>query len=153
MPEPDALPRAWSFRVPLPVWTVNASRNHHYHREAALVKEYRGTTAMLVKTARIPRLDRVAFEATPFGPKISQDVGACYPAVKAAIDGFVDEKHKGQVVVSRVLPDDTPDHVCRITMHQPRKGPHGLHLLVIDLADLAPDHGCYQALLPIGAGT
>lgn len=144
-------PRAWSLLVPLPVWTVNAQRQMHHHSLAKLVREYRGTTAMLVRSARIPRLDRVAFEATPFGPQIRQDVGACYPAVKAAIDGFVDDKRDGRVIVARVLPDDTPDHVCRITMLPPRRGPHGLHLLIVDLADLPPDFGSYQAALALEA--
>jgi glycine/serine hydroxymethyltransferase len=92
----------------------------------------------LIRQAAIPRLDRIAVEATPFGPKIRQDVGACFPSAKAAIDGLV---HAG------VLPDDTPDHVCSLTFHQPRRGPHGLHLLIVDLADLPPEHGTYQAKL------
>lgn len=41
-----------------------------------------------------------------------QDTGACYGAVKAAIDGLVD---------SRVLPGDGPAHVLSITMNAPRK--------------------------------
>lgn len=135
-------PRAYSFTVPLPVWTVNAERGMHYRTHGALTREYRRAAALLARQARIPRLDRVAVEATPFGPKIRQDVAACVGALKAAVDGLVD---------AQILPDDTPDHVCRVTFHQPRRGPHGLHLLVIDLADLPPDHGSYQAALPTGA--
>lgn len=146
----EPLPRAWSLLIPIRPWTVNESRNHHHHTEAGLVRNYRGTAARLARAARIPRLDRIAIEATPFGPAIRQDVGACYPAVKAAVDGLIDEKHHGQVF-PRVIPDDTPDHVCTITMHQPRRGPHGLHLLIVDLADLPPDHGTYQARLGIDA--
>lgn len=145
----EPLPRAWSLTIPLPVWTVNSQRQLHHHALAKLVREYRGTTAMLIRSMRIPRLDRVAIEATPFGPQIRQDVGACYPAVKAAIDGLTDDRVNGLIAVERVLPDDTPDHVCTITMHQPRRGPHGLYLLIVDLADLPPDHGTYQAKLGI----
>lgn len=136
------LPGAYTLMVPLPVWTINQSRNNHHHREAALVREYRGTTRMLARAARIPHLDRIAVEATPFGLQIRQDVGAAYPACKAGIDGLVD---------AGVLDNDTPAHVCQITMHVPRRGPAGLHMLIVDLADLAPDFGTYAAKLALDA--
>jgi hypothetical protein len=40
----------------------------------------------------------------------TQDVGACYPAAKAAIDGLVD---------AGVIPDDGPQYVTRLTFDPP----------------------------------
>lgn len=135
-------PRAWSITIPLPVSTVNAERSMHHHQHRTLTREYRRAAWAVILQARIPKLDRIAIEATPFGPRIRQDVAACLPSAKAAIDALVD---------AHVLADDTPDHVCRVTFHQPRRGPHGLHLLIVDLADEAPDFGTYQAALAIDA--
>lgn len=136
------LPRAWTLTIPLPTFTVNGTRQLHHHALAKLVREYRGTTKMLARAARIPHLDRIAIEATPFGLQIRQDTGACTPATKAAIDGLRD---------ARIIDDDTPAIVCTITHHAPRRGPAGLHLLIVDLADLAPDHGTYAAKLALDA--
>lgn len=146
-------PRAFTLTIPLPTFTVNQTRQMHHHTLARLVREYRQATMLLARSAGIPRLDRVAIEATPRGPLIRQDVGAAYPALKAAIDGLLDLKEKGVVVRVGILPDDTPEHVCRITMHQPRRGEQGLHLLIIDLADESPAWGCYSAPLPLGTTT
>lgn len=133
-------PRAWTLLVPLPVWTVNQSRNNHHYREAALVREYRGTTKMLARAARIPHLDRCSLEFTPFGPSIRQDTAACAPAAKALLDGLVD---------AGVLDDDSPRFVPQITFHAPRKGPHGLYVLVVDLMDVAPNWGSWEAKLAL----
>lgn len=133
-------PRAFTLTIPLPTSTVNAERagDKWAHRRAT--QQYREAAYLYARQARLPRLDRIAVEATPFGPRIRQDVGACLPSVKAAIDGLVD---------AHVVPDDTPVHVCRLTFHAPRRGDHGLHLLVIDLADLPPDHGTFAAKLAL----
>ena len=48
-----------------------------------------------------------------------QDVAACVPAVKAAIDGLVDAK---------VLIDDAPQHLKAIVFKQPEKGTPALKL-------------------------
>lgn len=128
--------------MPLPVWTVNGQRQMHHHSLAKLVREYRGTTRMLARSCKIPHLDRIALELTPLGPQIRQDVAACAPAAKALLDGLVD---------AGVLDDDNPRYVPRITFLAPMKGPHGLHALIVDLADLAPDHGTYQAALALEA--
>lgn len=135
-------PRAWTLLVPLPVWTVNQSRNHHHHREAALVKEYRSTTRMLARAARIPHLDRIAVEFTPHGPAIRQDTAACAPAAKACLDGLVD---------AGVLDDDRPEFVPTVNFHAPRRGPHGLFVLIVDLADVMPAWGTWEARLALDA--
>ena len=50
------------------------------------------------------------------------DVAACYPAVKAAIDGTVD---------SGLLIDDTPEHVRRVVFERPEfHSKNGLRLSV-----------------------
>src|SRR5205823_3279791 len=105
-----------------------------------LTTDYRRAAAAYARRAGLPKLDRVAIEVTPFGPQIRQDVAACVGPAKAAIDGLVD---------ARILPDDTPAHVCSLTFHTPRRGPAGLHVLVVDLADLPPDHGTYAAKLKL----
>lgn len=133
-------PRAWSLFVPLPVWTVNAQRQMHHHQLAVLVREYRGTTRMLARSARIPHLDRIALEFTPSSEQIRQDTAACAPAAKALLDGLRD---------AGVVTDDNPRYVPRITFLAPIKGPKGLHVLVIDISELAPDHGTYQAGLAL----
>lgn len=51
---------------------------------------------------------------TPYlarGPR--QDIGACFPAAKAAIDGLVD---------AGCWPDDTPDWVTRLEFRPPVMG-------------------------------
>lgn len=133
--------RAWSIVVPLPVWTVNAQRQMHHHALAKLVREYRGTTCMLARSCKIPHLDRIALEFTPSGPQIRQDTAAAAPAAKALLDGLVD---------AGVVDDDGPRFVPRITFLAPMKGAHGLHALILDIADLPPDYGSHQAALAIG---
>lgn len=116
----------YTLTIPLPTWTLNSERSGHWHDHRARTADFRTTTALLARNARIPHLVIVAIEATPSGPRIRQDVAACVGSVKAAIDGLVD---------AGVIPDDTPDHVTRITFHPPRRDPHGLHLLIVDLGD------------------
>jgi hypothetical protein len=98
-------------------WTVNGQRNMNHFQIASLVKEWRG----LAKEAA-----EMALEGTERPPwpvevevfvmlrgKRSQDCGAAYPAVKAAIDGLVD---------AGVIPDDTPEYLGSIIMNSPAFG-------------------------------
>ena len=89
-------------------WTANAERSWHYHKRAKVVREARERWAWLAKAERIPALKKISIEAVPLrtSRKSLPDVAACYPAVKAAIDGLVD---------AGVVPDDDPAHVCKIT--------------------------------------
>jgi hypothetical protein len=48
-----------------------------------------------------------------------QDVAACVPAVKAAIDGLVD---------AGVFLDDSPAHVTAVVFKQPERGEPALRL-------------------------
>ncbi len=122
--------RRYHLTIPLPTWTINAQRGMHYRTHGPLTAAFRATTRMLAHTATIPQLERVAIDATPSGPRIRQDVGAAYHSVKAAIDGLVD---------AHIIPNDTPQHVNHIVMRAPTRGPHGLHLTIIDLEH--PDNG------------
>ena len=96
-------------------FTQNAlyGKSNKYHR-AALVREWRESFAWLARKERIPKLDRVVVTAVPhLRDRRAQDTGACFPAVKAAIDGLVD---------AGVLDDDGPDVVVEIRFHAPQLG-------------------------------
>lgn len=69
-------------------------------------------------------MGHITVEATPvLGDRKRQDVAACFPAVKAAIDGVTD---------AGVIIDDTPDYLLTLTFHAPRyeKGVNGLELTI-----------------------
>lgn len=58
-------------------------------------------------TGLIPGMDVITVTATPHvADRRTQDLGACFPAVKAAVDGLVD---------AGLIPDDTPAHLTEIT--------------------------------------
>ena len=80
---------------------------HHYKR-AALIKDTRQAFSWMAKGQGFPNFKAVHITATPLAKdrRWRQDVGACFPSVKAAIDGFVDAK---------ILPDDSPDYVKSLT--------------------------------------
>lgn len=122
----------FEYFIPLPTWGLNAERSMHWAEHGRRTKEYRATSRIMAKQAQIPRLERVSIFAWPQGPNMRQDVGAAFPAVKAAIDGLLDVRDDGVVTVRGVLPDDTPRHVVRLTMLPPARGEHGLWLLIID---------------------
>ncbi len=83
----------------------------HYHAKARLVKEWRDAFALLARAAKVPHLDRVAVTVeVHLKGKRSQDVGGCYPAAKAGIDGLVD---------AGVLDDDDPEHLVSLTFLAP----------------------------------
>lgn len=100
-------PRWWHLVDLERPWTTNAERQWHYHKRAQIVRDARTRWAWHALTARIPRLDRVEIDARPLAKdrRWRPDVGACYPAVKAAIDGLVD---------ARVLDDDDDRHVVAV---------------------------------------
>lgn len=85
-------------------WTVN--------REAT--KLIRHAAATLARQAKIPPCEAI----TVFGQSLvrtrrSEDVGACFPAVKAAVDGLRD---------AGVVPDDDPRYVRLLAMLPPALG-------------------------------
>jgi len=95
--------------------TINAERqgSRHWTSTRALTRGYRATTKILwrdgVARKVYPRhLDRIAVTARQLATdgRWHQDIGACMPAVKAAIDGLVD---------AGLVPDDTPEYVVSLT--------------------------------------
>ena len=85
-------------------WTANAERSWHFHKRADMVRSCRERFYWFAKQQNIPNLEQVIVVAEPHVQtrRSLPDVGACYPAVKAAIDGLVD---------AGVIPNDTPEHL------------------------------------------
>lgn len=108
-------------------FTTNATRNMHPHALAKNVKAWRGAFTLLAHMAALPHLERIAIEITPLHKdrRSPQDVAACAPAAKAAIDGLVD---------AGVIDDDDPTHLSSVLFHQREVcGVDGLRVVVIDL--------------------
>lgn len=103
---------------------MNAYRVLHHYERARVDRDWRTQAAWLARAARAPRLQRIIVTAAPFvkNRRSIPDVGACFPAVKAAIDGLVD---------AHVIPDDTPDHLAAITFVAPQLAPDGADRLVL----------------------
>jgi hypothetical protein len=97
----------------------------HTFERAALVKEWRQAFAILAREAHIPSLERIAITAMPVraNRRSRPDVAACYPAVKAAIDGLVD---------AGVVDNDDPDHVTEIRFTSPCIGSHDALVLIVE---------------------
>tara|TARA_Y100000401_G_C8222395_1_gene173982 strand:- start:220 stop:609 length:390 start_codon:yes stop_codon:yes gene_type:complete len=96
-------------------WTLNAERRWHYHKRARIVKETRERFAWLALEAKIPKQKKIRVTAVPLLKQRNSipDVAACFPAVKAAIDGIVD---------AGTIPDDDPSHLVSICFHAPEFG-------------------------------
>jgi crossover junction endodeoxyribonuclease RusA len=110
-------------------WTANAERQWHHMKRASVVKDARERWAWLAMAAGIPRVEKICVVATPLRKNRASmpDVGACYPAVKAAIDGLVD---------AGVVDDDDPRHVVAVTFAAPQVVGHdGLRLEIIEQAE------------------
>jgi len=88
-------------------WTANAERRMHYHERARRVREARTRWAWLTMAEKVPRLEVISITAQPLARsrRWRADVAACYPTVKAAIDGLVD---------ARVIEDDDDRHVVAL---------------------------------------
>lgn len=104
----------WTIEIAGRPPTINAERSAHWRAHRAKTKEIRFAAQMLAIAEGIPRQQRIAIHARPIlkGHR-SQDVGACMPGVKAAIDGLVDAK---------IIPDDTPEHLVALSFYVPAFG-------------------------------
>lgn len=107
--------------------TVNGERKGGtgYFGRSRYTKEWRKAFAALAQAAGIPRCDVIEVIATPLHKdgRSPQDVGACMPAVKAAIDGLVD---------AGVVAHDGPDRVAALLFQAPSVcGVNGLRLTVV----------------------
>lgn len=103
-------------------WTTNAERAGNRWERARLTKEWRVGFQLLAKSEKIPPMAWITVTVEPHqkGGRL-QDVGACNPAVKAAIDGLVD---------AGVLPDDSPEFVKSLVYLPPRKDKNSLVLYI-----------------------
>lgn len=109
-------------------WTVNGERKLSHHQRAAKVRSWRERAGWLAKLERIPKLEAIRVRARPLvaNRAAAQDVGNCYPAVKAAIDGLVDVG---------VIRADTQDIVQEIVFSASAlTGVDGLYLVVEELS-------------------
>lgn len=87
-------------------WTLNAERRMHRMQRAANAFEWREAFGWLARRERVPAFERAVLIVQPYRAKgPAQDVDACHPAAKAAIDGLVD---------AGVLISDGPKHVIEI---------------------------------------
>lgn len=92
-------------------WTMNRERrgDQHWSQTRLRTAEWRKAFwALGIQQRR--RFQRVAITVEVFMRAPVADTGACYPAVKAAIDGLVD---------AGVLPGDTGEHLRSITFLAP----------------------------------
>ena len=95
-------------------------------KRASKTKETRERFFWLAKANNVPKLSRISVDVVPLLANRSSvaDVGACYPAAKAAIDGLVD---------AGVIEDDNDKHITKISFHAAVKSDHnGLRLVITD---------------------
>jgi hypothetical protein len=101
------MPLKWDLLDEQRPWTANAERGWHYHKRADMVKSARTRFYYLALQAAIPKQDQIIVMAQPLlkSRRSRPDVAACYPTVKAAIDGIVD---------AGIIPNDTDNHLSAI---------------------------------------
>lgn len=92
--------------------TTNKVRTMHRMAWATHVRHEREAWRLLAIAHQIPPLDVVTLTVTPLhrDRRSPQDVAACAPEAKAAIDGLVD---------AGVIPDDDPTHLLAVTFMPP----------------------------------
>ena len=103
-------------------WTTNAERAGNRWERAELVKTWRSAFALLAKSEELPAMSWISVTAEPHqkGGRL-QDVGACNPAVKAAIDGLVD---------AGILPDDSSQYMRSLIFLPPKNDKNSLVLYI-----------------------
>jgi hypothetical protein len=106
---------------------MNKYRTEHWAPRSKDDAYWRQTFGWLARQQRIPALQAVVVTvAQACRPgKDLPDVGGCFPAAKAAIDGLVD---------ARVLPDDSPEFVRALTFVAPEYGERDRFVLIIEEA-------------------
>ena len=111
MTEQTPTPRRWTICHYDEVLTVNKERTMHWTARSASVKSWREAFGWLARSADGPPCDRSIgpchIDVVPVRhDRRAQDVAACLPSAKAAIDGLVD---------AGVWEDDSPEHVLSVT--------------------------------------
>jgi len=103
-------------------WTTNAERAGNRWERAKLTKEWREAFAWIAKSHGIPQMRWISVTVEPHQKTGRlQDVGACNPAVKAAIDGLVD---------AGIVIDDSPEYVKSLIFLPPKKDRNSLVLYI-----------------------
>lgn len=99
--------------VPVRPVSLNAERAGNRFARAASTADVRSWAKVCAREAmgpvhRMPLFDRVAIEIQPWAinRRYRQDIGACMPTAKAAIDGLVD---------AGVIQDDDDTHLVRLS--------------------------------------
>jgi len=101
-------------------WTFNSERAGNRWDRARKTQEWRQAFCLMARSKQIPTLTSCIVTATPYTKSGRlQDVAACVPAVKAAIDGLTD---------AGVFLDDSPEHVVAVVFRQPERGEPALRL-------------------------
>src|SRR5262245_53710774 len=96
-------------RPPTLNWERKGSTS--WREAAAATRQWRSDYGWLDRQQRVPRLEHAVITVEHLlGTRRKVDVGACFPAVKAAIDGLVD---------ARVLPDDGPLYLHELRFRPP----------------------------------
>jgi hypothetical protein len=92
--------------------TLNKVATLHRQTWATHTRIARRRWWALALAAKVPHLDAITVDVTPLhaNRRSPQDVAACAPEIKAAIDGLVD---------ARVIPDDTAIHLHAVTFRPP----------------------------------
>ena len=103
-------------------WTTNGERAGNRWQRAELVKTWRSAFHVLAKSEQMPEMEWISVTVEPHqkGGRL-QDVGACNPAVKAAIDGIVD---------AGVLPDDSPKYMKSLIFLTPQNDRNSLVIYI-----------------------
>jgi Holliday junction resolvase RusA-like endonuclease len=110
-----------------PDFTLNKERTVHHMVRAKVVKEWRQAFCELAQEAMVPSMNQIEVTVQPyvFNARYRQDVGACFPQVKAAIDGLVD---------AGVLIDDNANIVLKLTFLAPLYGRDALELTISEIS-------------------
>lgn len=130
--------RSFTLFVPGRPLLTNQERKLHRLAAAQVIREIRRSAWLLAKAKRVGLYDAVAVTARPHvHDRRPQDIDACHPTVKAAVDGLVD---------AGVLRNDGPAVLTALTYLPVRlSSPHGdgLELVVtaVPLASKELAHG------------
>ncbi len=119
-------PRSWTLLLEGErPWTTNTERSWSPFKRASKVAFWRARGQVVALVLEIPHLEAVRVRAHPLvsNRRGLQDVGGCFPCVKAVVDGLVDAK---------VLDDDGPDIVRELVFTGPEFGEIDGLLVVVE---------------------
>lgn len=122
--------RDWVIEIPGRPTTTNDERrgNRHWTQTRELTRNAREATAWLALEAKIPHLRQIAIVVRPIlRDRRTQDLVACQPTYKAAVDGLRD---------AGVIDDDDPTHVVQVTFDPPQlsAGRDALELTIYEIS-------------------